>query len=134
MRSSSGSATPRLENDTVKKQLTTTIGGLAILLAVTMPAAAAPPDYVTLPGDVKAVALSAEEMDAIHGEGLPSWAVNAAVRAVAKALGSAAGRKLEKLLSGATTPSFGEYRAAFGSKAALVYSLLPELLKPQIAR
>lgn len=117
----------------MKKQITVALGGLAALLATTTPAAAAPPDYVTLTGDVKAVALSPEEMEAIHGEGLPSWAVNAAVKAVANALGNAAGHKLEKLLSGATTPSYGEYRDAFGSKLAIVLSLLPEILKPKIA-
>lgn len=115
-------------------------GPLALVVAMTTamsavgPAAATPTDYVVLPGGVVANALSAEEMEVIHGEGLPKWAVNQAVKAVSRALGNAAGRQLERLLSGASTPSFAEFRNAFGTRAALVLTLLPEILKPKIAR
>ena len=82
---------------------------------------------------VKVTPLSQTEMEEIRGQGLPAWAVRLAVRQVNKYIGSSAGRKLERLLSGNSLPTYSEYRQAFGSKTALVLSLLPSILKPRIA-
>jgi hypothetical protein len=118
----------------VKTLPTACLAGIAAITLAGPPAIAQEAAYRLPDGVVKATPLDAAEMDAIRGQGLPSWAVKFAVTRIQKALGNAAGRKVEKLLSGSTTPTFAEYRKAFGTKTALVLSLLPEILKPKIAQ
>lgn len=81
-----------------------------------------------------AVALSEQQLDTIRGQGLPAWAVKLAVGRVKSVLGKAASRKLDGLLSGASLPTYADYRAAFGKSTGLVLSLLPYALQPRIAQ
>ena len=105
-----------------------------LLIATSNPVAASEQAYVNLPGDVQATPLDAAEMEAIRGEKLPKWAVDAALKAVRNALGKQVARKLENLLTQTTTPSFTDYQKAFGTKVGAVLALLPPLLKPHIAQ
>lgn len=94
-------------------------------------AAPNPGDYLS---NVNATPLSPTDMESIRGQGLPRSVVRAAVRLVGNTLGGTAALKLEALLSGSSAPSYAQYRKAFGTKTAIVLSLLPAILKPNIAQ
>lgn len=81
-----------------------------------------------------AAPMSAEEMREIRGEGVPRWAISAAVRIAGSALGQTVAVKLQALLSRTSAPSYRDYQRAFGTRAALILSIMPPALRPHIVQ
>ena len=78
--------------------------------------------------------LTAAEMGAVRGERVPAWAIKMAVKIVGSALGQTIAVKLQNLLQGSQTPTYRDYQSAFGTRAAIILSLMPPALRPQIVQ
>ena len=104
---------------------------LAAALVLVAPAVQAaqtqPPSFLAGTG---AEPLAITEMETVRGEGLPAYVVKLVVRRVTVAVSKAAGMKIAGLFEGGRTPTYREYKAAFGTKTALVLQSLNALPLP----
>lgn len=123
---------PTTKETTMKKHLI--LAALLAATALTTPMASADANTAARLAGAGFVPHSSAEASQIHGEGrVPAWVVKLAVKAVKSSISSAISLKLYNLLMRDHIPSFAEYKAVFGSKAAAVLSAIPWFLRPLVA-
>lgn len=114
---------------------TLTMAVLTASLAVTSIAPSAyaqqAPSYLQ---GIDAIPLDDQEMESIRGEAVPAVVIAFVARRVGIAIGAWAAVKITDMLQRKRLPTYAEYRAAFGTRTAIVLSILPSYLRPNIAQ